>query len=271
MKRNNNETELIKTYKDLFLEKENCPSWGVKQKNKTELVSPSIPFIGKCFNNTKLLLYASAENLTDYDGWIDDNEKAVNRHRFWFDNHSENRFFPNTHIAPITDGALVICVAYILKLLKGSFEYITPKDLMENIAFGNFGKFSIRSTSNKDYAKDFSKLKFSINYIKKDLEILKPEIIVLPKTIYKHKEIKTLINSVLPESLIVPIYQINSGTINRTIQEKFKKETKENIGLLSEWQSNLSNGITGKTNENFLSVYTYLEKLINDSKIAKHP
>ena len=261
---NNTQKELIKEYEDIFNKIEDRPPWGVKRKDKDELVHPSIPFIGKNYAKTKLLLYASAENLTDYSGWIDNKEKAINRHRFWFDNYSENKFFPDTHIAPISDGALIIVVAYILRILKGQYEYNTPKELMENIALGNFGKFSITSKANNDYAKSLSKLDYSISYIKKDLEILKPEIIVLPKTIYNHKKIKRAINSILPNIQIIPIYQINSGTINRTINKKFSKQVKEKIGMLSEWQSKLSNGITGKTNENFYSVYTYIESLIND-------
>ena len=42
---------------------------------------------------------------------------------------------------------------------------------------------------------------------------------------------------------------------------KRKSEIKD---IFIEWQENLGNKITGKTNENFYSVYTYLDDVVKD-------
>ena len=257
--------DLLKNgYEKLFDKINERPEWAVKRLDNNEVIHPTIPFVGKNYGNIekKLLLYASAENLTNYDGWIDETEKAINRHRFWFDNYSKDKFFPNVHIAPINDGALVIAVAYILRLLKIEYEYSAPRELLENISFANFSKFTINAKKNVDPAKYPITLASSSNYIEKDLEILKPDIIVMPKSIYKHLKIKKLIKSILPDSLVIPIYQINSRVINGTINIKYSQKNPADIGKLAEWQSHLSNGITSKTNQNFYAVYTYLEEVI---------
>jgi len=61
----------------------------------------------------------------------------------------------------------------------------------------------------------------------------------------------------------VPIYQINSRNINIRISKKYPKKKENTIdNLLVSWQKHPEFGLTGKTNENFYSVYTYLEDII---------
>ena len=106
--------ELIASYRKLFAEqsaKDALPWAQTKRNNPNEFVSPTIPFVGKNYatQKTKILLYASAENLSGYldpknGGWLDNDEEAINRHRKWFDKYSEGRFFPDVHLKPIKDG-----------------------------------------------------------------------------------------------------------------------------------------------------------------------
>jgi hypothetical protein len=269
-------------YKNLFGFNENRPEeWAVrKNTNPNDLVHPAIPFVGKNYEHSKLLLYASAENLVGYDGYLDDDIKAINRRYIFLDgdlpdtkchqlkeakrqcDKGQKLFFPNVHIIPVYDGSLVIVSAYILKVLGIRLGYTNPYEFLENIAVDNFCKFSIeRENKNKDYANDMKYLKYSINYVKKDLETLKPKIIIMPKEIYKHKEIEQTITNIIPSCTIIPIFQINSRTINRHIKKYPQKDIKDIDKQFICWQEELTNGITGKTNKNFNSIYTYLEEI----------
>jgi hypothetical protein len=263
--------KLLIEYSQIFSKKENQPKWAVKKKDNKEIVNPSIPFVGKNYGKTKILLYASAENLGDYDGgWLDDNELAKNRHRFWFDNYSDNRFFPDVHIAPINKGGLVNILGYVSMKLYPDFKFDTPKELLEGVAFANFGKFSIsvkKEENNIDYAGDYQKLLESIEYIKTDLNILNPEILIIPESIYSHPRIGKLISTDFPEIKVIPIYQIHHFNINgKNRLKQYKKKAKSDLGILVDWQNKFGKGLKGKTNENFYSYYTFLDKQIEKIK-----
>jgi hypothetical protein len=161
-----------------------------------------------------------------------------------------------------------------LNKLKVDLDYSDPHEFIKNIAVDNFCKFSIKTSkddrTNKDYVKDESKLRASYDYVKADLEILRPDTLVLPKAIYNHSEVRKIIKTILPNCLILPIYQINPSTINQIIVGilGFKKKSKNEIPeILLNWQKNLLGGITGQTNLNFYSVYTYLDTVLKNSKI----
>ena len=268
MKTNN----LKKEYSKIFSKVENRPDWSVKKKsNPKEIIHPSIPFVGKNYDNTKILLYASAENLTYYteqDDIIDylDNDKiAIDRHRYCFENCSNDRFFPHVHIEPVNNGALILIAAYITKVLKQK-EFANPFEFAENIAIANFGKFSIQSTNkNYDYAQNPVLLSSSIKYIESDLKILKPEIIILPKTIFYQQSISEMILNILPDTYVIPIIQITTTTINTLIHKKYRaKDKTELYEWLVDWHEKLSisGAIKGKIKDNYYSVYTYLDEII---------
>ena len=255
------EKKLAEEYCKLFKLIENKPDWAFTKKTADELIHTAIPFIGKKYNETKVLLYASAENLSRYDGYLEKDSDALNRRRGTY--NEMHNFFPDVHIAPVADGSLLIVTAYILNILGKTLQYSTPHEFIEYIAVDNFCKFSIKSKANIDYAKDLEKIRYSLEYIKTDLELLKPEIMILPKTIYDHNEVKQLVRRIVPNCLVVPIYQINSRNINIRISKKYPKKKENTIdNLLVSWQKHPEFGLTGKTNENFYSVYTYLEDII---------
>ena len=262
---------LIKKYREIFAQRKNRPEWAVRKKsNDSEFIHLPIPFVGKNYDKTKLLLYASAENLTYYTEqdkeWnvLENNNIAIDRHRYCFEQFSNRRYLPYLHIAPVEDGSLLIVTNYILMKIKGIL-FQSPYDLGESISLGNFGKFSINTkTRNQDYANNLSFLRYSIPYIKADLSVLKPEIIIIPVKIYEHKEIKNTIYMIIPNVKVIPIYQINARTINTHIHKKFTEKDINEIKEFYEWQKHLSNGITGKTNKNFLSVYTYIDHILKN-------
>ena len=260
-------------YEKIFGIKNERPEWAVKRLDKDEIIHPAIPFVGKNYNNNekKLLLYASAEVFKEnHNGYLDKKEDAINRYRACFEDSSD--FFPCVHIGPVNDGGLLIVIAYILRLLKIKHEYNSPRELLENISFANFSKFTIvreKGEENDDVAKHPTKLDFSLNYIKRDLEILKPDIIVMPKTIYnKTPTLKETIKTILPNSLVIPIYQIIPRVVNGKINTNYPQKDPADIGYLAEWQTHLSKKFNGKTNQNFYAVYTYLEEIIKNLIIS---
>lgn len=266
MSQNVLEKKLEKRYSELFKNEINS-RWAVKKKSDPKkIVSPSIPFIGKNYDDLKILLYASAENLTYYkdeEEQLDNDKIAINRHRYCFEKSSKEAFFPFVHIGPVQNGALLLIMAYLIKKVKNK-RFSDPYKLIENIAVANFGKFSIKSEDkNIDYPGDIEKLEKSLRYIKSDIEILKPEIVILPKTIFNHKVIKDMLENELPDTTFIPIMQITPTTINGHMNKYHKKNIPR---WLKDWHEELehSGNIKGKLKDNYYSVYDYLDKVLED-------
>ena len=267
------EKVLLESYKQIFKNKKNDPSWAVHKRSDghtNELVHCSIPFVGKKYGeqNTKILMYASAENLTGYCGHLDNDDYAVNRHRNKFEETAgkENFFFPNVHIAPIEDGCLAIVALYVFMKLEKIGE-VTPADFFEMISFGNYCKYTKASVKNEDYVSDFEMVEKSHDYIRKDFEVLKPDCVIMPKSIYdKHRG---FIDGIKGEAKIIPIYQINAGNINRIIKRKYPLFDEENLNnVVKYWYDNLKdNGINGTTKTNYLAVFSYLDDVLKNNGI----
>lgn len=281
---NNAITEkLLDRYDSLFKTnlKSGQPDWAVMKNNEPErLVHPTIPFVGKnyCEQKLRIMLYASAENLNNYSGHLDNDDMAIDRHRRYYEESAvKNYFFPMVHIAPMEDGCLMNVLKYVSERMGLSLPD-NPREFLECIAFGNFCKFSIRSQDhNIDYAKDKPKLNYSIPYVLSDLELLKPDVVIMPATIYK--TVKQEISKAISNTLILPIYQINAGTINRTISKNYPpKEVNDLSPVTQQWYLSLgdvknkkvayANHIAATTKSNFLSVFSYLDVLLAASKRA---
>lgn len=224
-------------YCEIFEDKANrkanrLDDWAVKKRGTSDLVYPTIPFVGKNYfeeTHKKVLVYASAENLASYCKGksfehIDDEEYVWNRHRHRnkFD-ETKKDFFPDIHIEPMSDGSLATAVLYIcIKLGMDIPDDITPDEFYEMIAIANYCKFSIKGEKNIDYAYDKNKLKCSEEYVKADLDVLKPDYIILPKTIY-YNSFKSFICDYAKDIMCIPIMQINPTTINCHINKKYER------------------------------------------------
>lgn len=269
---------LLNEYKEIFKSKNNKPNWAVHkvaEGHQDELVHCSIPFVGKQYvgQKIKILVYASAENLSGYEGHLDCDEYAINRHRNCFEKtkDSEVTFFPNVHIRPMEDGCLAIVALYTLLKLQEVGD-IKPADFFEMIAFANYGKYTVSSKTNEDYAGIADMLKESHNYIRKDVGLLQPNYIIMPKTIYQ-TDCK-FIEEIKGNAVILPIYQINAGNINRWIKKyviarnEARKEESDLPDLVRKWYHEISrtglSGISGKTYENFLYVFNYMDDVIQN-------
>ena len=170
--------ELIQRFKDTL--NSTPPEWAWPFK-------PSIPFIGENYRPGKgLLISASAENLswlnnkptpqffTDEDGW--------NRYRVQYEmsgRHSKD-FFPYVGIQPANDGGLF--AAGLFATVKYTLQQEeNPRSFLETIAVTNWCKFSIQAKTNKDYIGNAEKLAISLPFVKKELALLQPKIVLLPK------------------------------------------------------------------------------------------
>lgn len=259
---------LQEKYKCIFREKAGTPGWACKKMNGTDLIHCSIPFVGKNYfeQPVKLLVYASAENLNNYNGHIDDDMVAANRHRVYFEkNNHDTESFPNVHIQPFNNGALVLVACHIMSRLTDVKE-MTPSNFLESIAFANYGKYTIDAKAakrNADYAGDPDKLSESQAYIQADIEILKPDYIVMIGQMYNGKgKQKVFIDGIKGDAKVVPIYQITPTTINnpRTFR-KFPPAKLEDLHpSIRQWYKNFNAGAI--SSPYFLSVFSYLDDVL---------
>ncbi len=267
------ESQLRERYKQIFVSRKNEPIWATHKTtvgHTHELIHCPIPFVGKNYReeNTKILLYASAENLSGYTGYLDADEDAIHRHRNFFNRTvaNEDSFFPNVHIQPINDGVLALAALYIYMNFH-PVDNITPGEFLERISFANYCKYTIQPENqngrfrNQDYAGNAEYLQQSHAYLKADIEVLKPDYIIMPKSIYRTD--REFIDQSKATAKVLPIYQMNARNINLRIKKYPRTPLEELNPVLRTWYEQIhSNGITGKTKENFLSVFTYLNDVL---------
>ena len=257
----------------------NEPAWAVHRcDDPTQLVHGTIPFIGKAYANQefRILLYASAENLSGYDGWLDNASVADDRHRRWFnqwqtDPTDGKKFYPDVHLQPVTDGPLLLAAYYIAAHLSPQYgQNLEPAAFMERIAFGNYGKYSIEGARNKDYARVKGKLAMSHSYIEQDVSILQPDLIILPRTILNtdYRFISSL-QGLTPKPLhFCGIMQLNRRTLSSNIPNECRKlgmQPKEYSDLnasIFEW----SQRVKGARTENLCWLFTHLDAAMEEMK-----
>lgn len=276
------EAELIAAYREI--NKEHMPSWAVHKRNSEALVVPTIPFIGKSYaeQRKKIIVYGSAENLADYwkgnreawvSDWLDDDKLAENRHRKCFEESACKSFFPNVHLGPMNNGCLATAAYYLASNLF-QVKTVTPQEFYETIAFANYGKFSIETEhqknmrlgvdkgggkANMDYAGNKELLRASHPYIQADLEILKPDCIIIPQAMDRVD--REFIDAHRGQAIIVPIYQMNARVINCHIKRKFSlAEQKDLAAPVRCWHDHLDVG--EKMKKNYLSVFRYLDQVL---------
>lgn len=272
------ELQLREIYTQVFAGKKNEPSWATHKimvGRTDELIHCPIPFVGKDYaqQSPRILVYASAENLTGYTGYLDSDEDALDRHRNFFNCSvaKENCFFPNAHIQPINDGALALVALYVYMKFQ-PIDQVTPAEFLERISFANYCKYTIQPDNengrfrNQDYANNVEYLQQSHPYIQADIETLKPDCIIMPRSIYWTD--KAFVDQVKGNARIIPIYQMNARNINLRIKKYPRTPLEKLEPVLRNWYEQLyANGITGKTKENFLSVFTYLDEIMQNQQL----
>jgi len=238
---NTTENTLVSRYKELF-DKYRFPEWAYR-------FYPSIPHIGNKVDecNVRCLVYGSAENLT-YSRKADEeinriHEQQWYRHRYF---RKYDGTFPHAHIQPINNGSLLIVSRYILSLLGYDKTFSNePKRFIEEIVVGNFGKFSIDSETNEDYADKYKYLKESIEYVLADILVTKPDIIIMPRKIYYFRGVQSKIVPLLKKGTkIIPIYQTNrlaiGGRSFKTQIDECRTTRTHNYSFETPWLSLIS-------------------------------
>ncbi len=203
---------LFTRYRTLFTDP---PEWAFP-------LQPSIPFVGAAYEGSspRIAVYASAENLSHYERGGERppftvGERAWDRHRGAFESGRPG-FFPFIHIAPVENGSLLCAALYVLQEHLHGPPPRSPADFAETLAIANLGKFSIRTDGrpNRDYAGDAARLGASLPYFRADLEILRPDVILLPRTMLRHRAVSSALADVLPDALVLPIPQFNATVVN---------------------------------------------------------
>lgn len=183
-------------------------------------IAPAIPFIGEHFLEApeKVLIYASAENLASdpehregLEAWA--KRKQVERayHGGWLPDG-----MPCVMIEPVNNGSLLMAARHALQKHNPSlsFSRASAKDFLDEVAVANPSKFAIAGDRNEDPA---GKVKYwppSKPYILADLELIKPDIIVIPRTILSRLQSRKVgLTESLRHSTILPNWQITARTV----------------------------------------------------------
>lgn len=296
------EQRLLIAYSEIS--EKNSPDWAVHKRNSDELVKPTIPFVGKHYleQPKKILVYASAENLSDYwkgndkhwpGDWLDNDKKAQNRHRMCFEDETMQRKdrLPYVHCGPLEDGGLLIAAMYIAIVAKLRSSTINPREFYESIAFGNYGKYSIETElqriikenpqltidekktlknqlkgkgNNIDYASNSDYLVASHDFIRADIAYLKPDYIIMPN-VQDNGFIDDLTGCY--GTKIIRINQMNGPVVNNMAPNKRNnyrsKYNRRDPECLPEIIREARNLMRRISKENYLYVFDHLDMRIH--------
>ena len=165
------------------------------------------------------MIYASAENLS----WLDNrlppdrftSEDAWNRYRVVYEEAGRNSssFFPDVGIQPMTDGGLFAAGWFVCNEL-GLPTHAQPRAFLEAIIISNWCKYSVHSKTNQDYVGNREKLQWSLPYVVEELAALRPAVILLPHTIWRHKGLAVAMAGASPATRFLPVPQFNVRVVN---------------------------------------------------------
>lgn len=259
-------------------------AWYIEDTNGKQYIKPAVPFVGKNYfsqdKGCRVLLYASAENLTNYGEGINllATEEGMERCRRSFEDTKNTEFFPSVHIQPINDGGLLIAAYQILKKVLGDefdnkYGKLSPEQFLECICCSNYGKFTLVNESgntNCDYANSdgIECLGMCHDYLRADIEILQPDIIIIPSGMYYDARQKELFfERYFPSTniTIVPIYQINARVFNCTVYPAMMKNKYKKIftyEMLSDNELLWHKQAKRINQEKLLGLYAYIDSIL---------
>ncbi|EHH2451647.1 hypothetical protein MPV89_004471 [Vibrio vulnificus] len=231
---NDKELELEKRYCAIY-SRQGAPNWSID-------IEPAIPFVGDDYHNmpVKCLVFGSAENLTHLGGSREITENNYRRNR---QVKAKGNFFKNIHMTPVSDGSLLTAARFILAK-KGYDDVFSnnPHDFIEQVSTVNFGKYSIASSTNIDYAGKLKYLKSSFEFVKSDLEILKPDIVVIPQKIYNFSGVR--LELFQQDCEVVPIYQTNRLVINSHLKKFESFDEVNRYSFVDPWLDHTIKGMS---------------------------
>ena len=239
------------------------PSWAYRLPDDRPLQA-TIPFVGSGYatSSPRVAVFASAENLAHYERaphtvpafLLDD--RAGNRHRVTHDialASASDGFWPTVHIGPVENGSLLCAAMFVRHALCVESPVEGPDHLLEQLLVANVGKYSRRSeegdpakgirTRNRDYAGSIKYMRPSLPLLRADLEVARPEVILIPKTAYGLNDVRDVVSSACPEARVLPIPQFNATVVNIQLAGRHSRALEirgEFAGTaLAEWMEHL--------------------------------
>jgi len=222
------EAQLLPQFQGLFARAGGQPPCWARRLDDGSLIPPVLPLVGRRYTCERgLLVYASAENLSwmrrkaspGSPRWASFHspERAWVRYRDQYENpclqDDDPESFPDVGIQPVSDGGL-FCAALMLWTHLGYPQPESPRDLLEQIAVTNWGKFVVDSPNNKDYAGSPDKLCESLPYVKKELAVLRPRMVLLPKVVGEQPPLLKAMCEASPDTRFVRALQFNATVVN---------------------------------------------------------
>jgi hypothetical protein len=203
------------------------PDWGYGLPGKTPKtpLGATIPFIGRRYFDSalRIVVYASAENLAHYErapatvpAFLAD-RRFRDRHRAAHDEAQAAQpeaFWPTLHIGPVENGSLLCAALFLGQKLGAIQDTDGPRGLLDTLAAGNVGKYSLSGPKNRDYAGSLRLLKPSLPLLVADLEVLRPDVVLFPRAAYRLADVRALLASACPRARIVPLPQFNATVVN---------------------------------------------------------
>jgi hypothetical protein len=193
-------------------------------------IAPAIPYIGERFHMApkKVLIYASAENLASDKGHREGLEKWTTQKQIERAYHGGllPDGMPCVLIEPVNNGSLLMAVRHALHNHCPSlpFSQVSAKEFLEEVAVANPSKFAIAGDRNRDPA---GKVKYwppSKAYILADLALIKPGVIVIPRTILSRLQSRKVgLTEALRRYTILPNWQITARTVRNAGREIIAK------------------------------------------------
>ncbi len=208
---------------------------------------PSIPFVGANYREGGVLVYGSAENLSHYvrnprkvPPFMKD-ERVRDRHWAAYSRRSnDSRFFPCIHLQPASDGDLLVLAQYFLsKYGSPTVTYTDPRELLNRLAVANFSKFSIRGTTDRNIAGQVTKLRPSLPFVSADLAVLKPIVIIMPRSNWKLSAVSQAVRSAAPQARIIALPQCTPSVVNIHLKRHANRAESLRLSLqrspIAEW------------------------------------
>jgi len=170
------------------------------------------------------LIYASAENLASDSEHRERLAEWVKRKQFERAYHGGllQDGMPCVMIEPVNNGSLLMAARHALYNHDRSlsFSRVSAKDFLEEVAVANPSKFAIAGDHNQDPA---GKVKYwppSKPYILTDLALIKPDVIVIPRTILSRLQSRKVgLTEALRRCTILPNWQITARTVRNAGRE----------------------------------------------------
>lgn len=228
------------------------PEWAYRLPTG-EPLQATIPFVGQAYaeSSPRIAVFASAENLAhlgEHPGDFLLDERALDRHRVQREMDRRGNpggFWPQVGIRPVEDGSLLCAALFVAQVVRQAPPEQTPAGFLEQLVVANVCKFSKQGGVNRDYLGCMRDVRPSLPYLRADLQVTKPEILLIPKTALNNREVGQVVAEVCPSARRLQVPQFNARVVHgrhlATHHARGLELQQELAGtLLGDWMSRLA-------------------------------